>query len=241
MVFYIGKAARLSAAELSALATKHGIEERALRAVIAVEAAGKAFHSSGALVCLYEPHIAYRYTSGAKRDALVNAGLAYKKWKSGNYPKSSFSRIDRCAAIAGAEVAALATSWGAPQMMGFNHKVCGYPSAVQMVKAFAASEAAQIEAMIRFIKANPKMLSALRSRKWATFAFYYNGSGYAANKYDEKLADAYAAVPKEITSKPNVSNNLPGKPAENKPKGNHPSGWLAAIINFIVHLIRGGK
>lgn len=226
MAFYIGKAAPLSAADLSALATKHGIEERALRAVISVEAAGKAFHSSGALVCLYEPHIAYRYTDGAKRDALVNAGLAYKKWKPGNYPASSFSRIDRCAAIAGAEVAALASSWGAPQMMGFNHKICGYPSAVQMVKAFASSEAAQIEAMIRFIKSNQKMLTALRGRDWRTFAYYYNGAGYEQNDYHTKLADAYAAK-----SAP-IPQPKPSKPSA--PSG----GWLWRLIQAI---FRGGR
>lgn len=217
MPFYIGAAKPLAAAELTALAQKHGVEERALRAVIAVEAAGKAFQSSGALTCLYEPHIAYRYATGAARDALVNTGLAYKKWGTKPYPSSSYSRIDRCSKIAGEEIAALATSWGAPQMMGFNHSVCGYPSAVQMVKAFAASEAAQIEAMIRFIKANAKMFAALKVRDWPAFASHYNGSGYKQNGYDTKLKAAYAKAPASVKAPP-VTTPEPSIPKASEPK-----------------------
>ena len=230
-MFYIGEARPLAPSDLALLAQRHGVEERALRAIVAVEAAGKAFHSSGALVCLYEPHIAYRYTSGATRDALVNAGLAYAKWGTKPYPKSSFSRIDRCARIAGEEVAALASSWGAPQMMGFNHKVCGYPSAVQMVKSFAASEANQIEAMIRFIKSNRKMFGALQAHNWETFAYHYNGPGYAKNGYHTKLAKAYAKAPATPTpTKPTITK----KPA--LPNGKS-SGFLATLITAIVNLI----
>ncbi len=231
MTFYIGKAARLSAADLTALAAKHGIEERALKAVVQVEAAGKAFHSTGALVCLYEPHIAYRYSSGRIRDALVAAGLAYSKWKR-NYPATSYARIDKCTAIAGAEVAALATSWGAPQMMGFNHKVCGYPTAVQMVKAFAASEAAQIEGMIAFIKASPKMWAALKAHDWAGFAERYNGSGYKQNGYDTKLAAAYAKAPAALPIAPGkvikIEDDTPVTPVKNR--------LLAFVIDLIVSI-----
>lgn len=35
------------------------------------------------------------------------------------------------------------------------------------------------------------MYDALRNKDWATFARCYNGSGYAVNKYDEKLKAAY--------------------------------------------------
>jgi len=190
--FYMGAGVKLSDADFAALASKHGIEEAKIRAVNEVEAAGKGFTSSGAITCLYEPHIAYKYSSGAVRDALVAAGLSYKTWKAGSYPKSSYDRIDRGTAIAGAEVAALATSWGLGQIMGFNYKACGYPTAVDMVKGFAKSEANQLEGMINFMKANPAMLAALKAGNWADFAKLYNGAGYAANKYDTKLAAAYA-------------------------------------------------
>ena len=190
--FYMGTGAKLSDADFKRLAASHGIEEAKIRAVNDVEAAGSGFYASGAVKCLYEPHIAWKMTSGKVRDALAAEGLAYAKWKAGAYPATSFVRIDLCTKIAGAEVAALATSWGLGQIMGFNHEACGYPTAVAMVKDFAKSEANQLEGMIRFIKANPAMFAALQRGDWAGFASRYNGPGYKANKYDTRLAAAYA-------------------------------------------------
>ncbi|MCD2184198.1 N-acetylmuramidase domain-containing protein [Rhizobium sp. GN54] len=190
--FYMGTGAKLSAADFARLAASHGIEEAKIRAVNEVEAAGSGFYASGAVKCLYEPHIAWKMTSGKVRDALAAEGLAYAKWKAGAYPATSFVRIDLCTKIAGAEVAALSTSWGLGQIMGFNHEACSYPTAVAMVKDFALSEANQLEGMIRFIKANPAMFAALQRGDWAGFASRYNGPGYAANNYDSKLAAAYA-------------------------------------------------
>jgi hypothetical protein len=190
--FYIGTGAKLSSADFARLAAAHGIEEAKIRAVNEVEAAGSGFYASGAVKCLYEPHIAWKMTSGKVRDALAAEGLAYANWKAGAYPSTSFARIDRCTQIAGAEIAALSTSWGLGQIMGFNHEACGFDSAVAMVKDFAEGEANQLEGMIRFIKANPAMFAALQRGDWAGFAYRYNGSGYAANKYDTKLAAAYA-------------------------------------------------
>jgi hypothetical protein len=198
MPFYIGAAKRLSDADFARIAQKHGIEEAALRAVNAVEARSSGFYSSGAVVCLYEPHIAYRLTSGAIRGRLVKAGIAYQKWRR-DYPDSSFPRIDRCAEIAGAEVAAQATSWGLGQIMGFNHKAAGHDTAFGMVEAFAESEANQLEGMVCFIKSNATMAAALAKHDWATFARLYNGPGYddapgRQNDYDTRLAAAYGRV-----------------------------------------------
>jgi len=190
--FYMGTGAKLSSADFARLAASHGIEEARIRAVNEVEAAGSGFYASGAVKCLYEPHIAWKMTSGKVRDALAAEGLAYANWKAGAYPSTSFARIDRCTQIAGAEIAALATSWGIGQVMGFNHKACGFDSAVAMVKDFAKGEANQLEGMIRFVKANPAMFAALQRGDWAGFASRYNGPGYAKNKYDTKLAAAYA-------------------------------------------------
>ena len=191
-LFYIGPGSKLSAGDFARLASKHGIEEAKLRAVNEVEARGSGFTSAGAVVCLYEPHIAWKYTNGNVRVALEKEGLAYPKWLAGKYPKTSYARIDRCTAIAGAEVACLSTSWGLGQIMGFNHKACGFDTALEMVESFAQSEANQLEGMIRFISANRKMRDALQRGDWATFASLYNGPAYKQNKYDTKLAAAYA-------------------------------------------------
>ncbi|MFB9080551.1 N-acetylmuramidase domain-containing protein [Flavobacterium procerum] len=36
------------------------------------------------------------------------------------------------------------------------------------------------------------MIALLRNKNWASFALKYNGPAYKTNKYDEKLARAYA-------------------------------------------------
>jgi len=56
------------------------------------------------------------------------------------------------------------------------------------------SEGDQLEAMGRFIKVDPKMLQALKSRDWAEFAYRYNGEGYRTNNYDQKLQAAYDSL-----------------------------------------------
>ncbi len=230
--FYIGEGRSLADADFVRLATKHGIEEARLRAVNQVEARNKGSHSSGALVCLYEPHIAWRNTSGATRKKLGTAGIAYAKWKSGNYPKSSFPRIDKCAELAGEEIAALSTSWGLGQIMGFNHGAAGFPDAVAMVRNFAESEANQLEGMIRFIKANNKMLAALKTGDWKTFARAYNGPGYAKHNYHGWLAKAHARWVRKIAARgplPPVPDDdeTPDRPSAS------PAGWLGALVKLL--------
>lgn len=251
--FYIGEGRPLADADFTRLAGLHGLDEAKLRAVAEVEARGRGSHSSGALVCLYEPHIAWRYTEGRTRDRLAAEGLARPKWKR-DYPPTSFERIDRCAAIAGEEVAALATSWGVGQIMGFNHKACGFATARAMVVAFAESEANQLEGMIRFIMANPKMRAALAAGDWAGFASAYNGPGYRENEYDEKLADAYARWrdrlaarpppgPEPAAPPPAPAEPVPAPPAAKpRPKPETPSkpragGWLAALMASLAGVI----
>lgn len=72
-----------------------------------------------------------------------------------------------------------------------NYAACGYNSVDDFVTAMKASEINQLEAFVSFIKTN-KLDSALRNHQWADFAYGYNGSGYAANQYDTKIAAAYS-------------------------------------------------
>jgi hypothetical protein len=61
-------------------------------------------------------------------------------------------------------------------------------------KAMCTSEGEQLIAMGLFIKSTPQALNGIRSKDWRAFAESYNGSGYAANAYDVKLADAYNSL-----------------------------------------------
>ncbi|MNG24387.1 hypothetical protein D3C84_1091080 [compost metagenome] len=55
-----------------------------------------------------------------------------------------------------------------------------------------ASEADQLEAFVRFIKANPNIHKALKAQDWEKAAAGYNGPAFRDNNYHVKLADAFA-------------------------------------------------
>ncbi len=162
-----------------------------LRTVMAVECRGSGFDAKGRALILYEPHVAYRCSSGVARARLVAAGLAYPKWGEKPYPKDSHPSYQAAAKI-DPEVAAKACSWGLGQILGENFKAAGYSSAAQMAMAMQGGEDEQALAQVRFIVANPKMHAALLAHNWAGFAARYNGPGYAKNAYDARLARAYA-------------------------------------------------
>lgn len=193
MFTYKGRAKRLDDIDLPRIGERIGVGEDEIHAVLEVEAAGSGFDSQGRVKALYEPHIAYREASNLKDKTILNrlvkAGLAYPAWKR-DYPKDSYPRILEAHAIAG-DLALEATSWGLGQIMGFNHKAAGYASAREMVEAFADDEENHLDGMINFIISR-ELDDEIRRHDWAGFARGYNGSGYKANKYDTKLAAAFA-------------------------------------------------
>ena len=88
-----------------------------------------------------------------------------------------------------------ATSWGLPQMMGFNCLLAGHKTAEAMHASFLESEDNQVMGMANFI-VKAGLAPALKKHDWKAFAKGYNGSGYAQNKYDQKLAAAYKKASK---------------------------------------------
>ncbi|MCX5495805.1 N-acetylmuramidase family protein [Kaistia dalseonensis] len=194
MVSFKGAARRRSPDAIARAAAFIGVETAALSAIIEVEASGAGFDGAGRPKALFEPHRFYRELSGnpGKLAAAVKAGLAYPKWGEKPYPSDSYPRIQQALAID--ETAALrATSWGLGQVLGSNCAKCGFTSPQAMLAAFADGEDAQIVGMAAFLKSNG-LVPALKARNWAAVAKGYNGSKYAANRYDAKLAAAYARL-----------------------------------------------
>jgi hypothetical protein len=193
MFTFNGRGKRLDDIDLPRIGARIGVGEDEIHAVLDVEAAGSGFDKEGRVKALYEPHIAYREANKLKDKTILNrlvkAGLAYPSWRR-DYPKDSYPRILEAYSIAG-DLALDATSWGLGQIMGFNHKAAGYRSAHAMVEAFAADEESHLDAMVNFIITNG-LDDEIRRHDWAGFARGYNGAGYRANKYDERLAAAFA-------------------------------------------------
>lgn len=186
-----GQAKRLDDLDLPLIGRLIGVGEDEVHAILDVEAAGTGFDKQGRPKMLFEPHIFWKQLGpGARRDKAAAAGLAYPRWKPGAYPKDSYPRLLKAMQI-DEEAALRSASWGLGQIMGFNCKLAGYPTAKAMVAAFIDDEADHLAGMIRFIKATG-LDDELRRHDWKGFARAYNGAGFAKNGYDRKLAAAFA-------------------------------------------------
>lgn len=185
-----GNAKRLEDIDLPLIGRMIGVGEDEVHAILDAESAGSGFDKQGRPKMLFEPHIYWRELGpGPKRDKAAAQGLAYPRWKR-NYPDDSYPRLAKALAI-DEETALRSASWGLPQMMGFNCKLAGYPTAKAMVTDFLNDEDTHLRAMVRFITATG-LDDELRRHDWKGFARGYNGRGFAKNGYDRKLAQAFA-------------------------------------------------
>ena len=184
----------LSAGDITEAADKLGIDEASMRAVLAVESAGAGFLADGRPKILFERHIMRRRLEAIGRDAdllakhlpeIINTERGGYLGGAAEHDRLHLARqIDPDSAVC-------AASWGLFQIMGFHWAALGYESPSAFAGAMATDEAAQLDAFVRFMHANPATHKALSARRWADFARLYNGPAYAANKYDLRLAEAY--------------------------------------------------
>lgn len=173
------------------------VEPAALRAVKEVESGPYGgFFEPGKPVILFEGHIFWNQLKKRGFDpqklAAGNGDILYPTWETGHYRDGAgeYERLERARAI-DREAADASASWGMFQIMGFNYAACGERSVAGFVEMMHRSELHQLLLSARFIR-SAGMLPALRQKNWAEFARRYNGPGYARNRYDSKLAEAYA-------------------------------------------------
>jgi hypothetical protein len=169
----------------------------AIKAVAEVESAGDGFLSDGRVKILFEGHKFYKYTKGAY--AQSNPTICYPKWTKAFYAKGpnadvrgagELARLDEAIAL-DRPAALMSASYGKFQIMGFNYEICGFQTVDDFYAAMQVSEGEHLKAFCGFIKSN-SLDGALRNHQWAKLAAGYNGPSYKDNKYDEKLAAAFA-------------------------------------------------
>lgn len=168
-----------------------GCDVEAVMAVAAVESKGGGFDPEGFPKTLFEGHWFHRLTNG--RFAASHPTLCFPKWTRQHYGRTwqeEKARLQVACALDRA-AALMSASWGMFQIMGFNHGKCGFKTVQQFVNAMCKDEDAQLAAFTQFIISSG-LADELRDQRWADFARLYNGPEYAVNKYDEKLARAYA-------------------------------------------------
>src|SRR5262249_43550893 len=92
-------------------------------------------------------------------------------------------RLDRAAALQSA-------SWGLAQIMGSNFAHCGFADCETMIARMSDSEDAQLASFVAFLQSN-RFDRHLHAHDWTALARGYNGSNFAINQYDTKLAQAF--------------------------------------------------
>lgn len=180
---------RLSDQDFRSVAQSIGCSVAAVRAVVDVEAAGSGFLSDGRPKILFEAHWFSDFTY--RRFDYSNDDISSPVWNRNLYVGGAgeWDRLYRAVRL-GREAAFKSTSWGLGQIMGFNYQAAGYANVEAFVLDMHDSEGKQLAAMFNFIKSN-RLDRFLINQDWAGFALRYNGESYRANRYDEKLAQAF--------------------------------------------------
>lgn len=183
--------------EIDAAAARIGIEPAALAAIASIESALRAFtivEGRPEPLIRFEGHYFDRRLTGARRERARLAGLASPSAGKIANPASQRARwemLNRASAI-DRNAAFESVSWGLGQVMGAHWEWLGYGSVEAMVADARQSTAGQLRLMTLYIQ-KAGLIDALRPRDWAGFARGYNGPAYRANRYDTKLAAAYAS------------------------------------------------
>lgn len=196
--------------DLKKLSDQFSIDLPSLRAILKVEAGGRAWNPSGTIKMLFEGHIFGQLTQYKfnRSHPDISAG----SWSEGRkyylYGDREYSRLlkavdlDRTAALRSA-------SWGLGQIMGFNAEKCGYSGVEDMIQLFLNSEVEQVRGIFKFLEATPyihhqsrrligeSLLDAIRNKDWSSFAYCYNGPRFEEHGYHIKIQKAYEHFLKE--------------------------------------------
>lgn len=163
--------------------------------ILALDGPGGFIDGSALPKVLFEAHWFHKLTKG--RFTANHPNLSSVRWNRALYVggMGEWERLYK-AMLLDREAALKSASVGAPQIMGFNHKLAGYDTVEQFWDAMKESEAKQLMAFCSFISGSG-LTRALRATSTnaetcRAFASGYNGEGYAANSYHIKIAKAIA-------------------------------------------------
>ena len=184
---FVGAAEPLSKKGFGDVVGDLGVGVPELLAVLAVESKSCGFLPDRRPIILFERHIFHKRTGGrftAGNPDISNPVAGGYAGLAGEYPRLQKAvALDRTAAL-------MSASWGAGQVMGFNHVAAGFADVESMVTAMQLSEDAQLLSVAAFLKKN-NLVGFLRARDWPALARAYNGPAFAKNKYDVRLAGAF--------------------------------------------------
>lgn len=189
-----GRPARITNDDIAQAASLLDVDVASMRAVRKVESRNCGFLEDGRPVILFERHVFWARLQvhgldPAQHQQRVSDILSQTR---GGYAggAAEYDRLQRAEAI---DVSAAweSTSWGGFQIMAEHWQRLGYRSVAEFVARMESSEHDQLDAFVRFVRADKHLLDALRARNWPAFACAYNGRAFHDNLYETKLANAY--------------------------------------------------
>jgi hypothetical protein len=182
---------KLTEVDYNKAAITLGVDIATVKAVAEVESMGNGFLNNGKPKILFEGHWFSKLTKNVHDES--NPTISYKTWTKKNYlgNEKEYSRLNAAISL-DREAALKSTSWGKFQIMGFNHKQCGYQDVESFAKDMYKSEHYHLMAFVKLIK-SMKWDASLKAKDWKGFARKYNGPGYEKNNYDIKIQQAYKA------------------------------------------------
>jgi N-acetylmuramidase len=180
----------LTVDDFAAAAQRLGCEREAIQAIVQVESGpGGAFGPDGRPVILYEPHIFSRRTQ--RRYDASHPNISYPSWDRTRYPRDQAGRWSQLAEAFALdpENAVASASYGLFQIMGFNHRLCGFDTAQAFVADYCQSQVRQLMAFEAYIR-NTGLTDELQRLDWEGFARGYNGPGQV-ERYGRLMREAY--------------------------------------------------
>jgi hypothetical protein len=132
--------------------------------------------------------------SGRRFD-VSNPDLSSRDWNPALAARTKAGAWDQFVRAAALDpvAAAEATSWGPFQIMGFHWKALGYSSVAKFVDDVdGPDDDGQMDMFVRFVKADGRLLRAIREGDWETWEEVYNGGGYGG-AYAAKIRDWLAS------------------------------------------------
>lgn len=186
----------LTATDYQTAAKKINCSEAAIRAVAEIESSGNGFLPSGRPVVNFEPHVMYqrlRLHYGQERadaELAAHPDLVMRSGGSNLTRQGEWDQMQKAAKLIDTQCAFESASWGMFQIMGYHWEDLGFDTLLQFVSEMDTAEG-QLDAFTGFILNNKRLVRAIQIGDWASFAYRYNGPGYAANDYHTKMAAAF--------------------------------------------------
>ena len=155
-------------------ARTYGLPVETALAVFAVESGTAYDPRTGLVIIRFEPAVFHRKTG---QSSAYSRGGQHREWQN----LTQAYEVDP-------EAALWSTSYGLPQLMGFNWQVTRHDSLTAMVLAFQDSCVEQVAGFFSFVEQNG-LVRFIKNTAWREFTRRYNGPGNV-EAYSSRLIHA---------------------------------------------------